>query len=99
MKLVVLDRLCVLIKDTGHDITASAVKDNQMVNIRASGGFVLRHSTMIDGANSSFSITGHTVTNCVNRFDDGCTQRGFCTAAIFGGHLDLFIGQGVERFR
>ena len=99
VELVVFDGLRVVIIDTGHDIAGSAVKHNQMVHIRTGGGFILSHSAVVDGADSAFSSTHHTVTNCMDSLDHGAGQRSLRCTAILGGDFHLLVCQLIERLR
>ena len=99
MELVVFDGLRVVIIDTGHDIAGPAVKHNQMIHIRTGGGFILSHSAVVDGADSAFSSTHHTVTNCMDSLDHGAGQRSLRCTAILGGDFHLLVCQLIERLR
>ena len=90
VELVVFDGLRVVIIDTGHDIAGSAIKHNQMIHIRTGGGFILSHSAVVDGADSAFSGSHHTVTNCMDSLDHGAGKRSFRCASILGGDFHLF---------
>ena len=91
VELVVLDGFRVLIVHTGHNRTGTAVKHDQMEQLRTCSRLVLCHSTVVDGANGTLTIAGHAITDSVNSLDYGTAQSGLRAAAVLGGELYLLV--------
>ena len=91
VELIVLDGFRVFVVHTGHNRTGATVKHNQMEQIRTCSRLVLCHSTVVDGADCTLTIAGHTITDRMNSLDHSTAQSGLRTAAVLGGELYLLV--------
>ena len=82
MQTIAFHHFRITVKTAGGDIAGDTVKDNQVVRIRSFGGLVFRDHSVVDDADSTFTVACHTVDQGMNCLDNRAAQSSFCSGAV-----------------